>query len=381
MDDKYLDVSKTYYVNINDENMKSNDKEWDNFLKEHPYIVTDIASVSDYLRAILLILSNLYILRVKGVDDIRKYEDLFSINGDDSLNGEVRKDGLFFRGENKEYNYQIPGLFRKYSWIKNEKEIIDRNREFTPERLQNNSIFDNLTLIQHYGGSTRILDISSNALIALFFAVSGNFEENGYVYLLSAKDHKIESPDSLSVTIKAAISELTSEQKNFLAKNLYSKKDSEEEVRKVIQDDGLDAVDTLYSLVQRSMNSSNIKIRVKDMFGLEFVQPYRFDNRIIQQSGAFIILGLEQFIEINSEKMIVEKIQKECSDQIHKLGLVYDPEVFIGLGSSPGTARIKIAAQYKNKILSELELLGINESTVYPDMQHKAQKINEDLSY
>ena len=381
MDDKYLDVSKTYYVNINDENMKTNDKEWDNFLKEHPYIVTDIASVSDYLRAILLILSNLYILRVKGVDDIRKYEDLFSINGDDSLNGEVRKDGLFFRGENKEYNYQIPGLFRKYSWIKNEKEIIDRNREFTPERLQNNSIFDNLTLIQHYGGSTRILDISSNALIALFFAVSGNFEENGYVYLLSAKDHKIESPDSLSVTIKAAISELTSEQKNFLAKNLYSKKDSEEEVRKVIQDDGLDAVDTLYSLVQRSMNSSNIKIRVKDMFGLEFVQPYRFDNRIIQQSGAFIILGLEQFIEINSEKMIVEKIQKECSDQIHKLGLVYDPEVFIGLGSSPGTARIKIAAQYKNKILSELELLGINESTVYPDMQHKAQKINEDLSY
>lgn len=164
---------------------------FEEFYEEHRNIVTNITSVSDYLRAITLILSNRYILKVKGVENIRRYENIFSYPGDDTLSTVIKKDGLFFRGESQEYNYQVPGLYRKIAWIKNEEKILNYNQIFYPENLtKENTIFDNLTVLQHHGGVTRILNVTSNGLIALYFAVSNSENEDGYVYLISGEKKK-----------------------------------------------------------------------------------------------------------------------------------------------------------------------------------------------
>ena len=44
--------------------------------------------------------------------------------------------------------------------------------------------------MQHYGLPTRILDITANTLVALYFAVSENEDKDGVVYLFNKKRKK-----------------------------------------------------------------------------------------------------------------------------------------------------------------------------------------------
>lgn len=398
---KYLDVDRTYYVSNRDENYKlEKELNSEEFYEEHKNIVTNITSVSDYLRAITLILSNRYILKVKGVDDIRRYENIFSYPGDDTLSTVIKKDGLFFRGESQEYNYQVPGLYRKFAWIKNEEKILNYNQIFSPEDLtKENTIFDNLTVLQHHGGVTRILDVTSNALIALYFAVSNSKNEDGYVYLISGEKKEevggeIKYPNSISVLTKASLAELTFEQKKVLFEKTYEERNNGEDLKHYItslQKEELSAclsvIDKLYSNVQKYLNTSFVSIKVKDLYGVDIVQPFRIDRRIIQQSSAFLIFGLENLSSVLSEhfsssnkEVLLENIQQESSDLLYKMGINYSPENFIGLRSSMGIPRIQIKDQYKKRIIDELDILGINESTVYPDINHKTQRINNEFA-
>lgn len=72
-----------------------------------------------------------------------------------------------------------------------------------------------------------------------------------------------------------------------------------------------------------------------------FVQPLKNNNRIVKQDGAFIICG--QYFDIDS---LVAKM------------------------NSLAIARIKVSN--KAKILQELDALGINEATLFPEVDKVA---------
>lgn len=464
---KYFNVDMTYYV---EEENTSN--------KEEAVCVRDIQSVSDYIRAISLILSNRFILDTTKNLPIKRYENMFSTQSGIALR-DIRRLGLFFRGENKDYKYQMPGLFRKKLWIENEDKIVKSNQITSPEELKKaKSIFDILTLIQHYGGCSRILDVTTNALVALFFAVSGNFnKDDGFVYILTAnrrtiglanilnnikevKSENVLSPNDKEVIVKAALSLLNIKQKRFLShyledamfnnsKNRYGRLDQDEDIKTYFERLGVvdetNAVSDLYTIVEKNLGVAKTNIKIKDIYGYNFVQPYRVDKRIIQQAGAFIIFGLEDFekadnlYELYSEndnnyhelkgevEELTEKIksdidtkgetepccvelkskfenaiknyrssckkdkleyvcQRDASVIINNLGVLYSPENQLVTKmkkknrntDSQGIARIQIRQQYKKRILDELDMLGINESTIYPDMQHKTREINNE---
>ena len=98
MKEKYLDVDKVWYTD------KENVKEE----KEANYIVRNIESISDYLRGIINILSDYYLVKRWDLK-ILKYENLFSYPNGTSLD-ELLQKGIFFRGESKKYENQIPSL-------------------------------------------------------------------------------------------------------------------------------------------------------------------------------------------------------------------------------------------------------------------------------
>lgn len=99
---------------------------------------------------------------------------------------------FFFRGHS--WNFKpIPGVYREKKEGEQKHKIIeDENNlyyeairrkplEFTPDM----TAFDNLVKMQHYGLPTRLLDVSANPLVALFFACNKDFNKDGKVLVYS----------------------------------------------------------------------------------------------------------------------------------------------------------------------------------------------------
>lgn len=101
-------------------------------------------------------------------------------------NGSERRE-LYFRGQdNVDYENTCPSLFRNEKYYANESNMINDFIAKYPDLFkdcQNN--VDRLALMQHYRLPTRLLDLTTNALIALYFAVENNNGKDGVVYVFN----------------------------------------------------------------------------------------------------------------------------------------------------------------------------------------------------
>lgn len=87
-------------------------------------------------------------------------------------------DMIMYRGQgNKGWNC-LPKLFRRKKWFENETKIINEVLRQSPEEFYNLSSFEKLVKMQHYGVPTRLLDFTGNPMIALYFACSDKSQEN-----------------------------------------------------------------------------------------------------------------------------------------------------------------------------------------------------------
>ena len=108
---------------------------------------------------------------------------------------------IYFRGENKIYVDRIPGIYRTTpdnTSFKFPKLVSDGPHEYYYDlfsefgwSVNGQKLFEQIVDAQHFGAVTSILDITSNPLAALFFAASGNYEDNGKVYIYSAQPESI----------------------------------------------------------------------------------------------------------------------------------------------------------------------------------------------
>ncbi|MFC2682504.1 MAG: FRG domain-containing protein, partial [Capnocytophaga leadbetteri] len=77
---------------------------------------------------------------------------------------------LFYRGHSDK-NYELkPSIYRDERFIKNEDKIYRETIAKVPYEFNGKSTIESLALMQHYGVPTRILDLTTNALVALYFA-------------------------------------------------------------------------------------------------------------------------------------------------------------------------------------------------------------------
>ncbi|WGE59181.1 FRG domain-containing protein [Actinobacillus equuli] len=112
----------------------------------------------------------------------------------------------FFRGHSNK-NYQLePSVYRNTGFIENEDNIIKDAIISNPDEFSyDNGLFGILAKLQHYGYPTRLLDLTKNALVALYFAVI-NQDSDGELIIFDIPDEYIKYYDSDTVSILSAIS-------------------------------------------------------------------------------------------------------------------------------------------------------------------------------
>lgn len=261
-----------------------------------------------------------------------------------SIRNSIIEDGksetLFFRGQsNKSWDIR-PSIFRD-ALISVEHKIIQTATARVPQEFREcSSAFEELTKLQHYGLPTRLLDITMNPLVALYFACLPTSkvkdEEENDVY-----------PDGI-VYICTGYEE---HEKSYKAKILS-------EITKI----GFEGDFTLKDLGARLGINKDIDPEsfIKLIQETIFVMPSYSNSRLIRQSGAFLISGAIN-VTVNEHDLWNSKVSKSVKN----------------LNQEVDKKHIIIPQDSKEKLLDELDFFNINESTLFPELEHQMSHIKK----
>lgn len=251
-------------------------------------------------------------------------------------------ESLFFRGHADTNYILLPSIMRHSSWLEHECDLYNDIIIECPNNFEKcNTHLERLVEMQHYGVPTRLLDVTQNPLVALYFACIDASKSQGELIIFDVTHDKIKYPNSDTVSILASLPLLRSKIKNSLfnfATDLnLSQNDFNLKASRLLHE---------IKLEKPAFRDEISKLDVVDCF---FVRAEKKNARIIKQDGAFIICGL--FDEKNS---IINQ---------HRYKLNGKKQIFI------------IDQKAKKGIVDQLDKLSINKAQLFPEIQDVATYI------
>lgn len=355
------------------------------------------------------------------VNEIKLLDKALEYSSHSSESSDFKKGRLFFRGQRNAEWSVCPSVFRN-DFLLEESNMYSRILLSSPsDFFDSTTTYEKLTKMQHYGLPTRLLDVTSNPLIALYFACEKNENTKEYKSiknLISEKDKSILSPEAREIVEKALIENETFGEVFVIADDPLEPDDDRVKV----------LAELAHLCKNENFNISTFCMKLRANMEADFNEekliqylkekPYRsvvssMNNvRIKSQSGAFIIFGLlydEHEVDLYSLKKVPFDIRNKCVNNIKKTrndyltdlrdGKIVLEDIFTSdlendifeyikseytklpssepyfVSESKNIEKLHsyvIPPECKGIILDELEQLGISHATVYPELEHQA---------
>lgn len=274
-------------------------------------------------------------LRVESVGDfVNKVLGLFHETGE-----------VFYRGHSSRAKYRLePSILRKDE-RGNFTHLDSEDRMYRELLVSNSTDFqgdiytlDRLVRMQHYSLPTRLLDITSNPLIALYFACRSNLREEGEVIALSIKSQLMKYFDSDTASCIANLARLPKESKDAIDHTVGNTKEFNKQ----------GSIKRLLHFIKEEKPFFEGRIKSDHLRSVICVKGKRTNNRIAFQSGAFLLFGQDASLDENG---------------------------------SGDIALRRIALDKKSSMLKELDQLNINDSTVFPYIENSARYIADKFRF
>lgn len=285
----------------------------------------------------------------------------------------------YFRGEPKDYKEGAftPSIYTKSSWLRNEPNIYREMQRFNDQEFRDDkTTFDKLSRMQHYGAPTRLIDMSEDALSALYFALAvGKTKEpksdvkkgNAVVYVIdiNLKNLRYYDSDAVSVVANLVKSPLNDTQKQKNKQSIacdackYRKRIKAFNKKKSIEF-------LLHDIKEEKPYFSNI-IDPKHIFSVQCVKPKFTHSRINSQKGAFLLFGLNSDNIRKNIRLIEKRGNKLYLNSNNK---IQHPVERI--------TKIVIKRRYIGRMKKELEKkIGVKTPFIYPEMDKVAEYLKQ----
>lgn len=276
----------------------------------------------------------------------------------------------YFRGEEKFFGEEMDPKTRLESHIdRKDKNWLQYERDFFHEAYRKNpnsfvndvTMVDKLTRMQHYRLPTRFADLSCSALLATYFACedyktkASNMLEDGNLRVFKVHPRKMKRFNSNIITAIAHLPLIDNEE--------FRLDDISDDDKRVVAS-GLDRLAYEIRRENPSFSVAEVGVRMRlreDIQQVWAFEPILNNNRIRYQEGIFLAFG--------------------CRDKKQSLDATFSAadynEQTKPTSGIMEVGRVTIDAESKDEILTELRSFGVLDEMVYPDLSDCCKAIAE----